>query len=82
MKAQNSNRLAIVTKYVGATNYSGPRIVAKSTPGAKTWQYDHALSEKENHAQACVEFCKEWGWEGDRIGGEMPDGTFVWVEQV
>jgi len=74
MKAQKTSRQVIITKYVGNSKY-----IVEAYAGRMTYSYDHAISDEENHAQACIAFCKKFEWTGDRVGGEMPDGSYAWV---
>ena len=55
---------AIITRYLGPTNFRGSRIVADAGKGARlTMPYDHALNTNENHAEAAKALCLKMGWE-------------------
>jgi|SRR3984885_12761840 len=74
---------AIVTKYIGPTNFRGTRI--KATCAAKTrligWRYD--LGVEENHRNAATMLQNELDWTGPRYGklhgGTMKNGDYCWV---
>jgi len=69
---------AIVTKYLGATDYRGSRIVATAEGGHRvTVRYDHGASDPHNIA--AVALCKKLGWTGELIAGGLPDGRCVYV---
>lgn len=70
----------IITKYLGATNTRGSRIVAKCWNGKKTVSYDYSLNADANHkaaAYALIADLKERAdvaWSIVAVG-ELPDGT-------
>ena len=68
-------RQAIVTKYLGATNYRGSRVKATAYAGSVTVCWDHALEVSENHAKAAQALASKWGWDkfNDFAGGSLPD---------
>lgn len=70
---------AIVTKFVGATNSRGSRIIARCQAKWITVSYDHALNADGNHAAAAQQLAESLGWTGDAygrlVGGGMPDGS-------
>lgn len=69
---------AIVTKFLGPTNFRGSRIKVKAYAGSKTYSWDYALNVEQNHSRAAQSFAKHMGWLGDGWdlrGGSMPDGT-------
>ena len=81
---------AILTKYIGATNYRGSRIKATCDRGTLTVPFDYALDTGANHiaaAQALVNrFVKEDQlersepprlnpWNRDRAVGQLPNGS-------
>lgn len=77
-------RQAIVTKYVGPTNFRGSRIVVSAQAGRMIVPWDHSLDVDENHARAAQAFADKWGWEGKLIGGALPNGRgncFVFAEE-
>lgn len=71
---------AIVTKYYGATNTRGSRIVATAEGGKRPWRisipYDHSGNE---HAKAALALAKKMGWKGELIEGGLPNGDHVFV---
>lgn len=68
----------IETKYLGATNHRGSRIIARcgslSHPRL-TVAYDDALSPGQNHANAAQKLAARAGWQGEWIGGWNASGT-------
>lgn len=70
-------RQAIVTKYLGPTNFRGARIRVKAQAGSITVPWDHALDVAENHEIAARAFAEKWGWlkYGKMHGGALPDDT-------
>lgn len=71
---------AIVTKYLGPTNFKGSRIKA-SAEGVKSVTVGHesALNQDENHAAAAFALAEKMGWGGRWVMGGLPDGNFVFV---
>lgn len=68
---------AIVTKYLGPTNYRGSRIRASAQAGSVTIGYDDALDTEDNHRAAAKALMVKYGWdEHSRIigSGGLPDG--------
>lgn len=72
-------RQAIVTKYLGPTNYKGGRVKATAAAGSVTVGWDHALNSEKNHAAAARAFCEKKGWTGELVGGGLGDGGYVFV---
>lgn len=72
---------AIITKYIGPSNTKAGRIKAtwRRYDGHKlqvTVEYDHALSERDNHAAAAMKLCR-MGMEGGNefwYCGELDNG--------
>ncbi len=73
---------AITTKYIGATNTRGSRIVATDCDGNKaTIGYPHELSGEACHRKAADALCEKMGWKGEMIGDGTKDGyAFVFVK--
>jgi hypothetical protein len=76
-------RQAIVTKYLGPTNYRGSRIKAKAFAGTVTVPYDCSKSAEDNHAKAAKALALKFGWTGHWHGGGTPEGTgYVFVNST
>lgn len=76
--------IAIVTKYLGPTNYRGGRIVATWQPTCdgpaqrRTFPYDHAERDMHQHAAEQVAASLGLGFDADWRGASLPDGRMVW----
>lgn len=70
---------AILTKYHGPTNVKGSRISATCDAGRIVVSYDHALNGDGNHAAAAKALAIKLGWNGDYIGGTLPNGDHAWI---
>jgi hypothetical protein len=71
---------AIKTKYLGPTNYRGSRIKASCQAKSLTLSWDHALNPDKNHIAAAKALVTDLNWNYGRwIGGELPDGSTVFV---
>lgn len=66
---------AITTKFLGATDFRGSRIVARCQARRVTVPWDHALGVEENHQLAAQTLAEKLGWAGQWYGGALPDGT-------
>lgn len=68
---------AITTKYLGATNYRGSRIVARAQAGRVIVSWDDALDVEPNHTAAAVALAEKYGWteRNTLVGGALPDDT-------
>jgi hypothetical protein len=72
-------RQAIITKYLGPTNYRGSRIKAKCQAESLTVSWDSNLGIDENHTAAATMLAQKLGWlmvDGRKfklVGGAMPD---------
>lgn len=74
---------AIVTKFLGPTNYRGSRIKARCDAGSVVISLDYAESVEENHRIAAMTLVKKLGWDGRWIGGSLSDGhCFVRAPEV
>jgi hypothetical protein len=75
---------AIITKYLGATNTKGARVRATwerfDGPVSVTVGYDHAFSQRDNHAYAAMELVRRHMDDGGKNWecGETPSG-YVFV---
>jgi len=69
---------AIVTKYLGPTNYRGSRVTARCQAKRITVSWDDALGSDENHDVAARMLAESLGWlsdtHGELVGGGLPDG--------
>lgn len=76
---------AIQTRYYGATNTRGSRIVATAEGGAKPHRvsipYPPELSGEAVHAAAAVKLCEKLGWTGILVGGGLPNGDYAFCFQ-
>lgn len=77
-------RQAIVTKYLGPTNFKGSRVKATAEAGSVTLSWDDALGIEENHLRAAVALREKFNWHvtsltADLIGGALPGGGYVFV---
>ena len=71
----------IETRYLGATNYRGSRMVATAS-GAETRvtiPYDSGVDDADCHKQAALALCAKLNWEGKMIGGHGKDGMILGV---
>lgn len=68
-------RQAIVTKYLGPTNFRGSRIKASAYAGSIIVDYDCALNSERNHLEAAKKLANKYGWSGKWLAGGMPDET-------
>ena len=66
-------RQAIVTKYLGATDFRGARVKATAYAGSVTVSWDDALNVEANHSRAAEALATKWGWTGKWFGGSTPD---------
>lgn len=67
-------RQAIVTKYIGPTNYRGARIKAMAYAGSITVPYAYELGVQDAHEAAARALADKFGWVGDMVGGSTLDG--------
>lgn len=81
---------AIITTYVGPTNWRGSRVKATCERGSITVPWDGNLDTQENHENACRAMCeqfdaedrKEYGstlanWSRPKASGWLPSGEWV-----
>lgn len=68
-------RQAIVTKYLGPTDFRGSRVKASCQAGSMTVSWDDALGTDENHTTAAKALASKLGWHGTWHGGGLPDGS-------
>lgn len=67
-------RQAIVTKYLGPTNFLGARVKASAQAGSITVDWKDELDANENHERAAQYLKNKLSWNGKLVGGGMPDG--------
>lgn len=71
---------AIVTKYYGAGNVRGARIIAKTASGLKvSVPYDPDLDADQNHRNVAKHLAESLGWTNELLGGGLSDSEEVWV---
>lgn len=70
----NMHCQGISTRYLGATNYRGSRVVAKAQAGRVIVSWDDAIGTDENHDAAAFALAAKFGWKGPLVGGGSPDG--------
>lgn len=71
--------IAIETKYLGATNTRGSRIMAKANGNKITIPYPHEA--KNPYAVAAIKLCQKLGWKGSLIEGGIDSGSvFVFAD--
>jgi hypothetical protein len=64
----------IITRYVGATNYKGSRIIADAGMKRRiTVSYPHDSSDP--HRVAALALCAKFGWQGVLVEGGMERGN-------
>ncbi len=70
----------IETKYIGATNFRGSRIVATASGSGKFVRipYDSGQADENMHMTAAVMLCNKLNWEGKLIAGHTKTGM-IWV---
>ena len=68
---------AIVTKYLGPTNFRGSRVKASCEARSITVSWDDAKDVNDNHDAAARQLAKALGWDkyGKWVGGALPDKT-------
>lgn len=73
---------AILTKYLGPTNYRGARIKAYDSDGnSATIPFPYELNTEGRHRKAAEALLDKMGWEGNLAGGHTKEGmAFVFVE--
>lgn len=73
---------AIVTRFVGPTNFRGSRVIATVGDAKHTHSWEYGLGNgtchndvDANHAAAAKALAVKLGWDGTWIGAGMPNGT-------
>lgn len=67
-----SMRQAIVTRFLGPTDYRGARVKASADAGSVTLSWDDSLDVADNHRAAALALVAKLEWSGEWIGGSMP----------
>jgi len=76
-------RQAIITKYLGPTNFRGARVKATAEAGSVTVSWDYELDPPANHAVAAKMLAEKYGWPGTWHGGATAPGyVFVTEERT
>lgn len=70
---------AILTKYIGPTDFKGSRIKASCFGGSLTVRYASELSLDQNHALAAEKLLKKMGWDFETVAGVLPSGEYCFV---
>lgn len=72
---------AITTRFVGATNTRGSRIIASDSDGHRvTLPYPHELSSEEAHRKAAEALRDSMRWTGRLVEGSIKGGmVFVFL---
>jgi len=71
-------RQAIITKYIGPTNFRGARVQAKCDAKTIYVPWDHALDVEENHFRAAEKLLLHLKWNGEWMGGSLKN-EYVFV---
>ena len=62
--------IAILTKFIGPTNYRGARVKAFTTSGNRIIvPWDHSQNVEENHDAAALALCRKMQWGGKLVRG-------------
>lgn len=73
-------RKAIVTKYLGPSNFRGSRVKATAPDNpALTIGYDSALDSAGAHAQAAKALAERMHWAGLWVGGAPPGSGYCFA---
>ena len=74
---------AILTKYLGPTNTKPSRMKAIEPDGNYiVINWNHELSQYENHERAAKELMKKMNWDNDIIGGVLKNNyVFVMIRK-
>ena len=70
-------RQAIITRYLGPTDFRGARVKATAQAGSITVQWNYTLDVNENHSFAAQRLADklEWLQNSSRLhGGALPSG--------
>jgi hypothetical protein len=78
---------AILTKYLGPTNFRGARIKASAQAGSVTVPWDYELNVEKNHQQAAEALCEKLGWRRPTdfrysralVSGALPNDDYAHV---
>lgn len=70
---------AIQVKYLAATNTKGTRLKAFCMQDHITINYCHSLNKQQNAIVAVTGLLQKLEWEGNWVGGEINNGSYVFV---
>ncbi len=76
MNIIDTHKVAIVTKFLGATNYKPSRVKATANGNTTTVGFHVGLNEDmfDPYRRAAEALCKKMDWKGDLIGGAVDNG--------
>lgn len=71
----------IITKYRGATNHKGARIIVSTSGGKikKTVSWDYELDADANHREAAKSMAAMLQWDGEWFQGDDGKSGYVFV---
>ena len=64
---------AITTRYIGATDRRGSRVVAKCEAKRIYVEWDDGLNSEENHLVAAKKLAAQLDWQGKWVSVGLPD---------
>lgn len=70
---------AIQTRYLAPTNTLGARIKAWAQAESVTIPYPYGLSGQAVHRAAAQALADKYGWTDRYLGGQLPNGDYVFV---
>ena len=70
---------AIQTRYLSSTKTLGARIKAFSQARSVTINYPYELYGQAAHRAAALALADKYGWEDQYLGGQLPNGDYVFV---
>lgn len=72
-------RQAIVTRFLGPTNFRGARVKATADAGSITVSWDYALGISENHERAALALAAKMRWGDAWKGGGLPGKGYAFI---
>jgi len=73
-------RQAIMTKYLGPTNYLPARVRVWCSAKKISVYWNYELNPEENHTYAANTLVELLGWDTELIGGADDKGGYVFVQ--